>query len=107
VCTNTGMIPPKALREAVLYLTGITQRELYSVSYRVKENIILSDLLARTQIFLAAKGSRSTRCPYRPGTTYLDRAQMAQEMERRTRVCLKPGKLVSRRAQWHYYHRRL
>ena len=39
VCTNTGTIPSKTLREAVLYLTGITQRELYGVSYRVKENI--------------------------------------------------------------------
>jgi len=28
VCTNTGTIPSKTLREAVLYLTGITQREL-------------------------------------------------------------------------------
>jgi NAD(P) transhydrogenase len=39
VCTNTGTIPSKTLREAVLYLTGITQRELYGGSYRVKENI--------------------------------------------------------------------
>jgi flavin-dependent dehydrogenase len=37
VCTNTGTIPSKTLREAVLYLTGITQRELYGASYRVKE----------------------------------------------------------------------
>jgi NAD(P) transhydrogenase len=49
VCTNTGTIPSKTLREAVLYLTGITQRELYGVSYRVKENITPADLLARTQ----------------------------------------------------------
>ena len=39
VCTNTGTIPSKTLREAVLYLTGMTQRELYGASYRVKENI--------------------------------------------------------------------
>ena len=49
VCTNTGTIPSKTLREAVLYLTGMTQRELYGVSYRVKENITPADLLARTQ----------------------------------------------------------
>src|SRR5258706_4863649 len=49
VCTNTGTIPSKSLREAVLYLTGITQRELYGASYRVKENITPADLLARTQ----------------------------------------------------------
>jgi NAD(P) transhydrogenase len=49
VCTNTGTIPSKTLREAVLYLTGISQRELYGASYRVKENITPADLLARTQ----------------------------------------------------------
>src|ERR1700724_176346 len=49
VCTNTGTIPSKTLREAVLYLTGITQRELYGASYRVKENITPADLFARTR----------------------------------------------------------
>ncbi|HWX99707.1 MAG TPA: FAD-dependent oxidoreductase, partial [Mycobacterium sp.] len=49
VCTNTGTIPSKTLREAVLYLTGITQRELYGASYRVKEQITPADLFARTQ----------------------------------------------------------
>ena len=49
VCTNTGTIPSKTLREAVVYLTGITQRELYGASYRVKENITPADLLARTR----------------------------------------------------------
>src|SRR6202030_2871136 len=49
VCTNTGTIPSKTLREAVLYLTGITQREQYGSSYRVKENITPADLFARTQ----------------------------------------------------------
>src|ERR1700753_2137488 len=49
VCTNTGTIPSKTLREAVVYLTGMTQRELYGSSYRVKENITPADLLARTQ----------------------------------------------------------
>ena len=36
VCINTGTIPSKTLREAVLYLTGMHQRELYGASYRVK-----------------------------------------------------------------------
>src|SRR5246500_5252866 len=49
VCTNTGTIPSKTLREAGVYLTGITQRELYGASYRVKDNITPADLLARTQ----------------------------------------------------------
>lgn len=49
VCTNTGTIPSKTLREAVLYLTGMNQRELYGADYRVKSDITVSDLLARTE----------------------------------------------------------
>lgn len=48
VCTNTGTIPSKTLREAVLYLTGMNQRELYGASYRVKSDITVADLLSRT-----------------------------------------------------------
>ena len=28
VCVNTGTIPSKTLREAVVYLTGMSQREM-------------------------------------------------------------------------------
>lgn len=49
VCVNTGTIPSKTLREAVLYLTGLSMRELYGQSYRVKHEITVQDLLARTQ----------------------------------------------------------
>ena len=48
VCLNTGTIPSKTLREAVLYLTGTDQRELYGQSYQVKEEITVGDLTART-----------------------------------------------------------
>ncbi len=49
VCINTGTIPSKTLREAVLYLTGLNQRELYGQSYRLKDEITVADLSARTQ----------------------------------------------------------
>ncbi|BBX07260.1 Si-specific NAD(P)(+) transhydrogenase [Mycolicibacterium aichiense] len=49
VCVQTGTIPSKTLREAVLYLTGMSQRELYGASYRVKDKITPADLLARTE----------------------------------------------------------
>ncbi len=49
VCVNTGTIPSKTLREAVLYLSGTSMRELYGASYRVKQDITVQDLLARTQ----------------------------------------------------------
>src|SRR6266536_760780 len=49
VCMNTGTIPSKTLREAALYLTGMSQRSLYGQSYRVKEDLTIDDLLWRTQ----------------------------------------------------------
>jgi len=49
VCINTGTIPSKTLREAVLYLTGLNQREMYGQSYRVKDDITIADLTSRTQ----------------------------------------------------------
>ncbi|MDT4991926.1 MAG: transhydrogenase [Actinoplanes sp.] len=53
VCINTGTVPSKTLREAVLYLTGLSQRDLYGSSYRVKEEITVSDLAARTKHVIA------------------------------------------------------
>ena len=49
VCLQTGTIPSKTMREAILYLTGLDQREMYGQSYRVKEDITIGDLTARTQ----------------------------------------------------------
>ena len=47
VSVNTGTIPSKTLREAVLHLSGFRQRSIYGASYTVKENITMSDLLLR------------------------------------------------------------
>lgn len=47
VCINTGTIPSKTLREAVLYLSGYRQRGLYGSSYSVKDKITITDLLYR------------------------------------------------------------
>jgi len=49
VSVNTGTIPSKTLREAVMYLTGMAQRDMYGASYRVKSDITVEDLFARTQ----------------------------------------------------------
>jgi NAD(P) transhydrogenase len=48
VCLNTGTIPSKTMREAIMYLTGLSQREMYGQSYRVKDEITIGDLAART-----------------------------------------------------------
>lgn len=53
VCVNTGTIPSKTLREAVVYLTGMSQRELYGQSYRVKAEITVEDLRERTNQVIA------------------------------------------------------
>jgi len=47
VCVMSGTIPSKTLREAVLHLTGFTQRGIYGQSYRVKEEITIDDLRVR------------------------------------------------------------
>ncbi|MBX7075600.1 MAG: Si-specific NAD(P)(+) transhydrogenase, partial [Pirellulales bacterium] len=49
VCVNTGTIPSKTLREAVLYLTGHRMKSVYGRHYRVKEDITMADLLVHSQ----------------------------------------------------------
>ena len=49
VCVNTGTIPSKTMREAVLHLSGYNYRALYGVNYRVKEKITMADLAFRVQ----------------------------------------------------------
>ncbi|MFM9913362.1 MAG: Si-specific NAD(P)(+) transhydrogenase [Methylophilaceae bacterium] len=50
VTVHTGTIPSKTLREAVLYLTGWTQRGLYGHSYRLKQHLTIDDLMQRLEI---------------------------------------------------------
>jgi len=47
VCINTGTIPSKSLREAVLYLSGFRQRNVYGREYRLKKSITIEDLAFR------------------------------------------------------------
>jgi NAD(P) transhydrogenase len=49
VCVNTGTIPSKTMREAVLHLSGYNYRAIYGVNYRVKEKITMADLAFRVQ----------------------------------------------------------
>ncbi len=46
---NTGTIPSKALREAVLHLTGANKRGLFGENYRVKRDITIADLIYVSQ----------------------------------------------------------
>ena len=48
VCINTGTIPSKTFREAIMHLSGYNERGLYGASYAVKDDISMGDLLHRT-----------------------------------------------------------
>jgi NAD(P) transhydrogenase len=47
VCVNAGTIPSKSFKEAVLFLSGYRQRNIYGMGYRVKTDIKMSDLTFR------------------------------------------------------------
>src|SRR5450432_990953 len=48
-CINTGTIPSKTFREAVLHLSGYQYQSIYGINYRVKEKITMADLAFRVQ----------------------------------------------------------
>src|SRR5258708_4805864 len=48
-CVNTGTIPSKTIREAILYLTGLNQRAIYGQSYRLKDAVSIEDISLRTR----------------------------------------------------------
>jgi len=53
VCVNTGTIPSKTFREAVLYLSGLRQRTFYGRGYAVKDQIAMQDLVFRSDAVMA------------------------------------------------------
>ena len=53
VCIHTGTIPSKSLREAVLFLSGFRQRNLYGAGFRVKAHITIEDLAFRANHVIA------------------------------------------------------
>ncbi len=46
---NTGTIPSKTMREAVMHFSGYNYQGIYGVSYRVKEKVAMADLGFRVQ----------------------------------------------------------
>jgi len=44
VCINTGTIPSKTMREAVLHLSGFYNKNFYGTNYNAKENMTMADL---------------------------------------------------------------
>lgn len=48
-CINTGTIPSKTMREAVLHLSGYQYHSVYGLHYKVKDKITMADLAFRVQ----------------------------------------------------------
>ncbi len=55
VCVNTGTIPSKSFKEAVLFLSGFRQRSIYGAGYRVKADVKMSDLTFRCNWIIEAE----------------------------------------------------
>jgi NAD(P) transhydrogenase len=49
VCTNTGTIPSKTMREAVLHLSGFYDKNFYGTNYNSKDACTMADLNFRVQ----------------------------------------------------------
>ncbi len=49
VSINSGTIPSKTMREAVLHLSGFYSKSFYGSNYNVKENVTMADLNFRVQ----------------------------------------------------------
>jgi NAD(P) transhydrogenase len=71
VCIHTGTIPSKAIREAVLHLTGLRERSMYGSSYAVKHDIHMSDLLYRCQYVVRTETDVVRNQLHRNGVTLL------------------------------------
>jgi NAD(P) transhydrogenase len=44
---NTGTIPSKTLRETALHFSGLRQRGLYGIEYKVQSDITIADFMFR------------------------------------------------------------
>ena len=66
-CINTGTIPSKAFREAVVYLSGYREHSIYGESYAVKRAITMDDLNARASYVIKCERDVIQAQAYRNG----------------------------------------
>jgi NAD(P) transhydrogenase len=57
-CIQTGTLPSKTLRETALYLSGLQQRTLYGVSYEVRRDVSVPDLMCRQEPVIGSQNER-------------------------------------------------
>ncbi len=55
---HTGTLPSKTLRETALYLSGLQQRRLYGVSYEVRRDVSVPDLMCRQAPVIDSQNDR-------------------------------------------------
>ena len=71
VCINTGTIPSKTLREAVLHLSGHREKNIYGAAYAVKTRISMQDLLYRADYVIRNEIDVTTHQLQRNGVAVL------------------------------------
>jgi NAD(P) transhydrogenase len=71
VCINTGTIPSKTLREAVLHLSGYHEKNIYGAAYTVKSGISMQDLLYRADYVIRNEIDVTTHQLQRNGVAVL------------------------------------
>jgi NAD(P) transhydrogenase len=71
VCINTGTIPSKTFREAVLYLTGFDHRGAWGSERLAKDSVTAADLLARCHRVMAREADVVREQLRRNGVTFL------------------------------------
>ena len=87
VCINTGTIPSKTMREAVLHLSGFQYQGIYGVNYRVKEKITMADLSFRVQQVIKTEIDVTQAQLSRNGVTLLNgAAQLRRPAHRESRA---------------------
>ncbi len=70
-CINTGTIPSKSFREAVVYLSGYREHAIYGESYAVKREITMDDLNARASYVMTCERDIIQAQAYRNGVDML------------------------------------
>ena len=70
-CINTGTIPSKSFREAVVYLSGYREHAIYGESYAVKRGITMDDLNARASYVMKCERDLVQTQAYRNGIDML------------------------------------
>src|SRR6478609_2862953 len=60
-CINTGTLPSKTLRETAIFMSGFRQRSLYGLSYAVKENVSVPELMCRQEPVIGSEHARIVR----------------------------------------------